>query len=97
MNEAITRVTQARQKDQDNYNRTSNAYANIIDTHKSVAVIGVRDKSAGKKSDSCPSAGQTDVPEGSSGTYGRTSEEIPELAGLCLLAADEIRRTHVVK
>lgn len=95
MNEAITRVTQARQEDQGNYDRTLKAYAQIIDSRNSV--VRVRDKSTGKKSDNCPAAGQADVSQGSVGTDGRVSQEVPELAALCLLAAEEIRRTHTVK
>ena len=95
MNEAITRVTQARQEDQDNHTRILKEYAKIIDSRNSV--IGVRNKSTGTKSDNCPAAGQTDVPERGAGTDGRVGEEVPELAALCLLAADEIRRTHTVK
>lgn len=98
MNEAITRVTQARREDQDNYNGTLKAYAQIIsDRHKPITVIGVRDKTAGTKSDNCPAAGQADVPQGSLGANGRISEEVPELAALCQLVTEEIRRTHEVK
>lgn len=98
-NEALNKVVSARQDDQSNYERTLKAYANIINDRKSVTVVGMRDKPriATAKSDSCPATGQTDVSEGSSGTDGRASEEIPELAALCLLAADEIRRTHVIR
>lgn len=99
MNEAISRVTQARQEDQDNTERVLKEYAKIIsERSRPITVIGVRDnKATGKKSDNCAAAGQADVPEGSSGTFGRASEEVPELAKLCLLTADEIRRTHVIK
>jgi len=98
-NDAVVNVAKARQDDQSNYERTLKAYANIISERKSIAVVGMRDKPrvATTKSDSCPATGQTDVSEGSSGTDGRISEEVPELAALCLLAADEIRRTHVVR
>ena len=99
MNEAITRVTQARQEDQDNTERVLKEYAKIIsERSRPITVIGMRDtKATGKKSDNCAATGQTDVSEGSLGTVGRASEEVPELAKLCLLAADEIRRTHVIK
>lgn len=97
MNEAIANVTRARQDDQNNYDRTLKAYAQIISDRKPITIVGVRDKSTGTKSNNCPATGQTDVPEGSSGTYGEIGEEIPELAELCLLAAEEIRRTHEVK
>lgn len=99
MNEAITRVTQARQEDQDNTERVLKEYAKIIsERSRPITVIGVRDnKATGKKSDNCATAGQTDVSEGGLGTVGRAGEEVPELAKLCLLAADEIRRTHVIK
>lgn len=98
-NEALNKVVSARQDDRSNYERTLKAYANIINDRKSVTVVGMRDKSraATAKSDSCPATGKTDVSEGSLGTDGRASEEIPELAALCLLAADEIRRTHVIR
>lgn len=98
-NEALNKVVSARQDDQTNYERTLKAYANIIDDHKSVTVVGMRDKprAATAKSDSCPATGQTDVSQRSLGTDGRAGEEIQELAALCLLAADEIRRTHVVR
>ncbi len=98
MNEAITRVTQARQEDQDNTERVLKEYAKIIsERSRPITVIGMRDKSAGKKSDNCTATGQADISEGSLGTVGRTGQEVPELAKLCLLAADEIRRTHVIK
>lgn len=99
MAEALTRVTQARQEDQDNTERVLKEYAKIIsERSRPTAVIGMRDnKATGKKSDSCPATGQTDLSEGSSGSVGRISEEIPELAALCLLASEEIRRTHVIK
>lgn len=95
-NDAVVNVVKERQNDQENYERTIKSYANIIAASR---VIGVRDKSrvATAKSDNCPTSGKTDISEGSAGTYGRTGEEIPELAGLCLLAADEIRRTHVIR
>lgn len=98
-NEALSKVVSARQDDQSNYERTLKAYASIINDRRSVTVVGMRDKSrvAATKSDSCPAAGQTDVSEGSARENGRISEEIPELAALCLLAADEIRRTHRIK
>jgi len=98
MNDAITRVTQARQEDQDNTERILKEYAKIIsERNRPITVIGVRDKSAGKKGDNCAATGQADVSEGSLGTTGRAGQEVPELAALCLLAADEIRRTHVIK
>lgn len=99
MNEAITRVTQARQEDQDNHTRILKEYAKIIgERGRPITVIGVRDNKATRtKSDNCPAAGQADVPERSLGTDGRISEEVPELAALCQLVADEIRRTHEVK
>lgn len=99
MNEAITRVTQARQEDQDNTERVLKEYAKIIsERSRPITVIGMRDnKVTGKKSDNCAATGQADISEGSSGTVGRASEEVSELAKLCLLAADEIRRTHVIK
>lgn len=99
MNEAITRVTQARQEDQDNTERVLKEYAKIIsERSRPITVIGVRDnKATGKKSDNCTTTRQADVPEGSSETDGRAGQEVPELAKLCLLAADEIRRTHVIK
>jgi len=99
MSDAISRVTQARQEDQDNTERVLKEYAKIISERSHpITVIGVRDnKATGKKSDNCSSAGQADVPERSFGSDGRASEEVPELAKLCLLAADEIRRTHVIK
>jgi len=98
-NEALNKVVSARQDDQSNYERTLKAYANIINDRKSVTVVGLRDKSriTTAKSDSCPSTGQTDISQRSFGADGRASEEVPELAALCLLAADEIRRTHVVR
>ena len=98
-NDALSKVVSARQNDQTNYERTLKAYANIISERKSIAVVGMRDKPrvATTKSDSCPATGQTDVSEGSSGTDGRASEEVQELAALCLLAADEIRRTHALR
>jgi len=99
MNEAITRITQARQEDQDNTERILKEYAKIIgERGHPITVVGVRDSKATRtKSDNCSTAGQADVPQGSSGTDGRASEEVPELAALCLLAAEEIRRTHTVK
>lgn len=99
MNEAITRVTQARQEDQDNTERVLKEYAKIIsERSRPITVIGMRDtKATGKKGDNCATTGQADVPEGSLGTVGRVGQEVPELAALCLLAADEIRRTHVIK
>ena len=99
MNEAITRVTQARQEDQDNTERILKEYAKIIgERGHPITVVGVRDNKATRtKSDNCAAAGQADVPERGAGADGRASEEIPELAALCLLAADEIRRTHVVR
>lgn len=98
-NEALNKVVSARQDDQSNYERTLKAYANIINDRRSVTVVGMRDKSriATAKSDSCPATGQTNVSQRSLGTDGSASEEIPELAALCLLAADEIRRTHVIR
>ena len=101
-NEAVTNVAKARQEDQNNFDGILKAYAKILSERgshsKPITVVGVRDnKPAGAKSDNCPPAGQTDVPQGSFGADGRTSEEVPELARLCLLAADEIRRTHVIK
>lgn len=98
MNDALTRVTQARQEDQDNTERILKEYAKIIsERNRPITVIGVRDKSTGKKGDNCAAAGQADVSEGSARENGRIGEEIPELAALCLLAADEIRRTHTIK
>lgn len=99
MNEAITRVTQARQEDQDNTERVLKEYAKIIsERSRPITVIGVRDnKATREKGDNCAPTGQTYLSERGAGSYGRISEEIPELAGLCLLAADEIRRTHVIK
>ena len=99
MNEAITRITQARQEDQDNTERILKEYAKIIgERGHPITVVGVRDNKATRaKSDNCAAAGQTDVSEGSARENGRISEEIPELAALCLLAADEIRRTHRIK
>lgn len=98
-NDAVVNVAKERQNDQENYERTIKSYANIIAERHASVIVGVRDKSraATAKSDSCPATGQTDVSKGSLGTDGRASEEIPELAALCLLAADEIRRTHVVR
>lgn len=99
MGEAITRVTQARQEDQNNTERVLKEYAKIIsERSRPITVIGMRDnKATGKKGDNCAAAGQADVSEGGLGTVGRAGEEVPELAALCLLAADEIRRTHTVK
>ena len=98
-NDAVVNVAKERQNDQENYERTIKSYANIIAERHASVIVGVRDKSrvATAKGDSCPSSGKTDVSEGSFGTNGRAGEEIPELAGLCLLAADEIRRTHVIR
>lgn len=95
-NDAVVNVAKERQNDQENYERTIKSYANIISASR---IVGVRDKSrvATTKSDNCPASGKTGISEGSSGTDGRVGEEIPELAGLCLLAADEIRRTHVIR
>lgn len=101
-NEALTKVVKARQEDQDNFEGVLKAYAKIISERgshsKPITAVGVRDnKPAGAKSDNCPPAGQTDIPQGSFGANGGVGAEVPELAKLCLLAADEIRRTHVIK
>lgn len=99
MHDAISRVTQARQEDQSNYDRTLKAYAQIIgERGHPITVVGVRDSKATRtKSDNCAATGQADVPKRGAGANGRISEEVPELAALCQLAADEIRRTHIVK